>query len=606
MKSLVELLEHLLLDCERRSGAPLRRDVETLRARAKHEGDSFITITLPNFCKDFERSLEEGRIGPGLFLSFGKTHSGIPEFLQGLLSGVFGPDGSLLHNPSIDCIRFVRQICLFGKKIQRPCSPERELDAIEGFVRCDDDIVSVLPENQFLRIFRIVSREIFSSLDLEQASILADLEPKHGPGATCEKISGNQKFVHKRWHDRLTNVGFTYTRFGRSSQELHQDEIVDWPIAVEPGAESPVRVVSVPKTLKAPRLIAVEPVCMQYAQQGLSRLLVERLRSSRFTSGHVNFTDQSVNQALALSASGSRYYATMDMAEASDRVSIAHVSEMLSSVPDFRDWVFACRSTRAQLPNGETFALKKFASMGSALCFPMEAMVFFVSIITSMAIRAGICPTARDVFSLGRRVFVYGDDIIVPSDEASAICDDLEAFGFKVNRRKSFWNGKFRESCGSDCYDREQVTPVYLRRDSPTGRKDAQSVVSNVATANQLEEAGYTETAAALREAVETAVGPLPHVSVDSTAIGWRKSSYFVPPKRWNCELQRREYLCWVAVAPCAADPLEGDAALVKCLPRIIRDPFGLRRSDEEHLERSSRPYSLTLKRRWVSAAELQ
>lgn len=610
MKSLVELLEHLLLDCERRSGATLRRDVETLRARVKNEGDSFITITLPKFCQDFERSLEEGRIGPGLFTSFGKKRkSAIPEFLQGLLSGVFDSDGSLLTMPSVDCILFIRQVCLFGKKIERPCSESRIVRTIEGYVKCDDEIADLAP-NQFLRVFKLVAKELLLGGAWSNTELTSRIVPRHGPGATCEHILGNQKYVHKRWHERLNAVGFTHGRFARCSSEQPADD--ERPLLVEPGAEEPVRVVTVPKTLKAPRVIAVEPVCMQYAQQGLARLLVEHLHSSRLTSGRINFRDQEPNQALALAGSLSGDLATLDLSEASDRVSIAHVEALLESCPDLRDYCFAARSTCARTPDGEIISLKKFASMGSALCFPIEAMVFFVSIITSRAIRAGICPTAQDVYALGRSVFVYGDDLIVPADEASAICDDLEAFGFRVNRRKSFWNGKFRESCGSDCYDGVHVTPVYMRRDLPTDRKDASAIVSCVATANQLSKAGYSAAATALRKAVELVVGKLPSVHETSAAIGWFGISYAVPPERWNKHLQRREFLAWVPVTSRSPDPLEGDPALVKCLlglrenPSWRFDPLADFACSKDHLEMSSRPYSLTLKRRWVPASEMR
>lgn len=41
-------------------------DYETVKVRSKHEGVSFLTITLPSFGKDFERGLEEGRISSNL------------------------------------------------------------------------------------------------------------------------------------------------------------------------------------------------------------------------------------------------------------------------------------------------------------------------------------------------------------------------------------------------------------------------------------------------------------------------------------------------------------------------------------------------------------
>lgn len=595
MKSLVDLLVDLLHDCGRRSGAPSSRDVKTLRARAKHEGDSFITITLPNFCRDFEKSLDQGSVTPGLFLSFGKKKSGIPEFLQGFLRQVFGLDGHLLAEPSIDCIRSIRQICLFGKKVQRPCSKERDDAAIESYVQCDVDIVAQ-PQSQLDRYFDKVAEIIFSNL-VDDLSFASQIKPVHGPGATRERISGNQKWRFRRWHTRLNQVGFTYHGFGRACASIHPEEEHVMPDVIDPEHEEPVRVTLVPKTLKSPRIIAVEPVCMQYAQQGLMRYLVRRTEMCAFTAGRVNFRDQSVNQGLALRGSKTGDVATLDMAEASDRVSLTHATRLLQSVPNFRDWVLACRSLKSELPNGETIHLKKFASMGSALCFPIEALVFFTSIIASRIRRAGAFPTARLVRSFGRDVYVYGDDLIVPADEASAICDDLESLGFKVNRHKSFWTGKFRESCGSDCYGNEEVTPVYLRRDLPTGRRDVPGLLSTIATCNQLWNAGYKKLATTLRKVVEAILGPLPQVPVDSPALGWHGFGEHMPYRRWNRILQREESLCWITRTPRVADPLDGDAALAKCF-RLIgsKDPI-----HPEHLETSPRPHGLALKRGWVA-----
>jgi hypothetical protein len=442
--------------------------------------------------------------------------------------------------------------------------------------------------NCFIRVSEILLSPIIPDEAYEDF-----LVPVHGPGITREHISGNQKWVFRRWHRRLESANFTYGHFGMGS--VRNLDSVRMPTLVEPEDEEPVRVVFVPKTLKTPRVIAVEPVCMQYAQQSLSRWLVRQLETCRFTAGHVNFRDQVVNQSLALDASGTGKYATLDMSEASDRVSLTHVSDMLQSMPRFRELVLACRSTRAQLPSGNVVTLKKFASMGSALCFPIEAMVFFASIIASRLVRAGICPTPQSVYSFGRDVYVYGDDLIVPANEAPATCTDLESLGFKVNRNKSFWTGRFRESCGADCYDNELVTPVYLRRDLPTSRKDVSGILSSVATANLLWKAGYRDTAVALRSAIERLLGALPQVPEDSPAIGWYWHSSTIPVERFNKDLWRRESLCLVPVVTRAADPLDGDAALAKCF-RLCGSDF----TDPEHLETSPRPYGLALKRRWV------
>lgn len=596
MKSLVDLLELLLRDCGRKSGAPVERDIVTLRRRTEHEGDSFMTITLPLFCQDFERSLDVGRIAPGAFLSFRKVRSGIPAFLQGFLCKVFGADGSLLSDASVDCIRYVRQICLFVKKVERPCSDARLSRAAEAYAKCDSDIATELPDLELVKVFKEIARIIVPSLNLTGSAWKDEFRPTHGPGATREGISGNQKWIFRRWHLRLELSGIKYWRYAKATSWPSYTAFNPLPEFVEPRNEEPVRVVFVPKTLKTPRVIAVEPVCMQYAQQGLMRVLVSALGKSRWTAGHVNFTDQSVNQELAMQASRHGLLATLDMSEASDRVSLAHVRAVFESSPEFLEWLEAARSLRAELPNGEVIPLRKWASMGSATCFPVESLVFFIGILASMVYRLGLPPRRRLLQSLVEDVYVYGDDLIVPSDMAPLISDDLETLGFRVNRRKSFWSGYFRESCGEDCYKGETVRPVYLRRDIPTDRADVTGFVSCVATVNQLAEAGYLSLANSVRAELEKTFGGLPEVPRDSQALGWCYHSEVVPRRRWNRALQRREFLGLVPVPQERADSLEGnEQALQKCF-RLI----GLESINPGHLRRSSRPYALALKRRWV------
>ncbi len=596
MKSLVVLLESLLLDSGRKSGAPVSKDIRTLWHRVEHEGDSFITITLPNFCKDFERSLAEGQIPTSAFLSFKKIRTGIPAFLQGFLRKVFDADGRLLDEPCVDCIRSVRQICLFGKKVHRACSASRLTSASTEFVKCDQEVVTELSGRLFEiygEVCDLLVRELHVK-DIDEWE--EDFLPRHGPGATREHISGNQKWDFQRWHMRLEMAGIKYWRYGKATSYPSYTSTNPLPAFTAPWDEEPVRVVFVPKTLKTPRVIAVEPVCMQYVQQGLSKLIVRRIEKSRTMRGHVNFTDQSINQELVRQASAHGMLASLDMSEASDRVSTVHVERLLETCPRLRDWVFACRSSRAELPNGDIITLKKFASMGSALCFPMEAMVFFASIIASMVSRLGLPVTTRLVHSLAEDVYVYGDDLIVPADMAPLVCDDLEALGFKVNRHKSFWTGQFRESCGSDCYDSEDVTPVYFRRDLPTDREDVSGLLSSVATVNQLSKLGYHRTAGLMRNQVERVFGKLPNTTPDSPAIGWHDYSEVKPPTRWNRMLQRREFSVLVAVPRWVQDSLRGsEQALAKCF-RVI----GLDKIDPKHLLRSVRPYALALKRRWV------
>jgi len=611
VKSLVELTEVLLLDCGRKCGAPVQRDVKTLRWRVDHEGDSFITIALPLFCRDFERCLDKGRVDPGDFAHFKRGVAGLPAFLSGILLHVFDAEGALLSKPSTDCIRAVRQICLFGKKIERPCTKARATVAVEEFAQCDCQVSDSLPSSQLGRYFRMVSAVLTADLDLD--NFLWELyPPKHGPGVTREGITGNQKYHHRVWHERLEEANLGFLRYGLGSDTLTALDVSpdSWPVLLDPGTEPPSRVVTVPKTMKSPRVIAIEPVCMQYMQQPLAEFLKVRFETAPLTKGRINIRCQEVNRELAQKGSKGGFYATLDLSEASDRVSVAHVTEAFRACPDFLGKVMACRSTCAELPSGEVMTLSKFASMGSALCFPVEALVFFTSIIASRLVRAGLFPTRSTVERYGRDVYVYGDDLIVPGHEAPAICADLEALGLKVNKHKSFWTGKFRESCGSDWYDGEPVQPVYLRCDGPANRADVDRILSWVATANQLETAGLSATSLALRKCVENIVGSLPHVDPCSPAVGWFGFSMAEPRRRWNPLLMRGEIYALVPGTSVQEDSIEGQPALMKCLltggqslnsgSNILEGDGIYVERDVEHLSSSPRPFSLALKRRWV------
>lgn len=252
--------------------------------------------------------------------------------------------------------------------------------------------------------------------------------------------------------------------------------------------------------------------------------------------------------------------------------------------------------------------------MGSALCFPMESMAFFLAIVTSRLREKGCAISPRTVLRYCSGVYVYGDDLIVPVDEAPAICETLESFGFKVNSHKSFWNGKFRESCGMDAYDGCNVTPTYIRRKLPADRADAHGVASTVALANHFYLKGLWRTARALREHVEALLGPLPSISAadqqdldlvldgrqprgrGSAGLGWISFSNAESFDGWDKQLQCLKSRRWVVSPIRRRDPLEGDAALLKCFGLI-----GSELVEPTHLRESVRYGNLALKRRWIT-----
>ena len=580
------------------------RDLETIRSRVKQEGLSFLTISLPKFCNDFERSLANGYIDSKYFQGFRKYRS-IPSFLRGMISQLFDHETGRIYDettiaandfPTI--IESVRQICLSFKKIEVDCAPHRVTAAFANFVAIEHEFSTFSLCEELHSKFSSVSSVLWDNM--LHGLRVSELVPRHGPGATAEHISGNGKYAWLKWHDRLEPyfplIGTAYP-MGISD---HLEELEKLTIVPETD-ELPVRVISVPKTLKSPRIIAIEPSCMQYTQQGIRSLLYETIESHWMTAGHVNFRDQSVNQSLAISSSNTGRLATIDLSDASDRVPHDLAMEMFRSNPDLQGAIDACRSTRAKLPDGTVIGpLRKFASMGSALCFPIEAMYFYTICVVALLESNCLPVTSENVFNVSRDVYVYGDDILVPTTNAVTVLDYLQKYNCKVNVNKTFCSGNFRESCGIDAYRGYEVTPTYLRHLRPKNRQQATNLSSWVATANLFYKKGYWSTSSFMFKCIEAILGPLPYVSDKSGSLGRNSFLGYRSATRWNDKLQRLEVKAWTPRPIYRKDELEGYGALTKSflnLEALKNLPVS---RDALHLEHSAVYGALALILRWV------
>jgi hypothetical protein len=283
MKSLLLLWSSLADELANGCCTSATKDFKTVLVRCKHEGLSFLTITLPNFGKDFEKSLDQEKVDRSSFQGF-TWKAGLPLFLGGFLDRVFDRrTGVLLDNPDIEAIRSIRQLTLMFGKIQLPCSDARTMGAMSAFVQCEQEVKAAdsTRSNEHIRSFERVSRLLFSRFftDVDRKIYNREVMPKHGPGATADKLSGNTKYLQRVWTDRLESV-FPAMEFLLPSPSFYDErDDVDH---LEPGAELPVRVIAVPKTQKTPRIIAIEPTAMQYVQQGLLEVIRERLQSSKY------------------------------------------------------------------------------------------------------------------------------------------------------------------------------------------------------------------------------------------------------------------------------------------------------------------------------------
>jgi len=209
-----------------------------------------------------------------------------------------------------------------------------------------------------------------------------------------------------------------------------------------------------------------------------------------------------------------------------------------------------------------------------------------------------IRPSFASIKRMKEGVRIYGDDIIVPVDMVHSVMTHLEAYGLKVNSNKSFWNGKFRESCGMDAYDGQSVTPTYVRSMPPTDRQSAHEIVSWTSLSNQLYMRGYWRAARFCREVVEQALkSVLPLVSRLSAAIGLHTFKEWKQITGWDKLLHKFVIRAPTFSAKPRPSRLDGYGALLK---------FFLKRSelptdDKDHLKRAGRPLHAHIKVRGVS-----
>jgi hypothetical protein len=182
-------------------------------------------------------------------------------------------------------------------------------------------------------------------------------------------------------------------------------------------------------------------------QLSVGRFIRDRLRYHG-----VDLSDQSINQRRAKLGSKTGHLSTIDLRSASDTVALELVWELLPI-----DWAILLDDLRSKYtlwPDGTTRKNEKFSSMGNGYTFELESLLFYC-----------ICS------AVSSGVSVYGDDIVLPSDNFEKAVSLLQFLGFEVNLLKSFKDSPFRESCGLDAVSGFLCTPVYLRR-LPRCRED--------------------------------------------------------------------------------------------------------------------------------------
>jgi hypothetical protein len=527
----------------------LGKDIEVINTRVRHEGICFLTKTLPIFAKEILRSLRLGVLElPDDFPFKRKRRSGVhPAFLQDILIRIFTSDGYVRSDADPQAVWAVEQICFLFYKYELPFKPAELEKAYRGVQDVNESlswtlagfgVEQVSEEGLIFEVARGLC------CDLLDDFMPGDILPRHGKGSTAEgTLKPIEKYNFTDLPDSVEEI-FPKSEYfsvpGRASHLLPVPLVFSGAGVVRraqtevressPISEPVARICAVPKDSRGPRIISAEPKELMWLQQGIWAWLRRRIESHPLTAGHVNFTNQAVNRDIALSSSEDGAFATIDMKEASDRVSLTVVAGLMPS--KLIESLMVTRSIYNRFPDGKEIRLRKFAPMGSAVCFPVEALVFW-SLVVGTLVRIFDMSVQRACKS----VYIYGDDIIVPSEKAVAVIDSLERFGLLCNREKSYWSGSYRESCGVDAFKGVNVTPIKIKKRLPQQRRDVEGIVSWVKLSNQFYDQGMWSAAFLIQKYIEKSIlhCRLPVLPRNSNGLGWYSNSGDIDPmdRRW-------------------------------------------------------------------------
>jgi hypothetical protein len=222
----------------------------------------------------------------------------------------------------------------------------------------------------------------------------------------------------------------------------------------------------VPKNAKTGRFICYEPHLNIAMQLSVGKWLRRRL----LTRCGIDLDDQSINGALAVEGSKTGRLATIDLSSASDTISRELVKFLLPE--EWYHLLNRLRSRQTFWPDTKLWHVNlKFSSMGNGFTFELESLIFYAIAWASMKHTHSVQP-----FTSGRlqNLSVYGDDIVVDKRSYSTVVMALESAGFRVNNKKSYVHGLFRESCGMNAFAGFVVNPPRIR----AGQRGLSLVVS--------------------------------------------------------------------------------------------------------------------------------
>jgi hypothetical protein len=402
-------------------------------------------------------------------------------------------------------LKYLRQVLLFCYKIEFEPSNDQLKEAQATFentdadLACWDEAFASIPHSPMFASARQIVGKCIYKIDWRE------IMPGHGPGAVYPPCYSYDKSKFSTIYRPIESF-YPHAEYMCGIPSFWWDHYVQHADSLTEEDTIVSRLVAVPKDSRGPRLICVHPKEAVWIQQGCRRLL-ERAITSRSSPcyGRITFHDQTVNGNLALASSQSQEYCTLDLKEASDRISCSLVKYLFG---DFAyEWLSCSRATHVKLLDGRVIKLRKWAPMGNALTFPVQSLIFYA--LVRAGIRSHYGENCTDIF-------VFGDDIVFPTKYYDGALRGLVSSGAIPNPTKTFRHGFFRESCGVDAFKGINVTPHRLRRlDSNT----VAGAASLCTLACALIRSGFRMTADWIYRRISESWGPL-HISNNPNTQG--------------------------------------------------------------------------------------
>lgn len=288
--------------------------------------------------------------------------------------------------------------------------------------------------------------------------VQVDLDPLHlfdlwsfGPGASLgTKSTHPVEKMYGPWTCTPTALSrVLQLRRNHPYLYLHDRGRGDISCCLVPGS----KLATVPKNEERNRTIAIEPLGNMCLQLAAGKYIEGALRRIG-----LDIRDQQPkNKEAARRGSLDGSLSTIDLSDASDMFNPSLVQLLLPT--DWYELLMNLRSPSTTLPDGSELKLNMISTMGNGYTFPLMTLIL-LSLIYGVMCEHN---RTRSLFINWDEVYVFGDDLIVPSDLFLPVCEAIEQAGLVVNRDKSFFQGPFRESCGGDFYRGYDVTPFYVR-----------------------------------------------------------------------------------------------------------------------------------------------